>query len=287
MANHVLQYPVFFGDPARPAGTGATVTVTSAVDDSAAECFSVREGGTAVSNVVPVVNGFFRVYVPAGRYNLAASYQGKTIQLLDVEVGPIEVVTPALDPFIFDDAYSLGEHTISESGKRATFDENVTTALVMGPSAVAGKVYIEFEILDVYQSSVAVGFCKFPPSNYVDIPQPSGFIGANYDNYFSGYIQTRRDEYPLSNGDIIMIAVDFDNTKIWFGHNGAWLDSGNPAGATNPFYATSGSTSGANIASFDPEDEWRVCFWSTTWGSDVRILTPEDQVYTTPAGFNV
>jgi hypothetical protein len=48
----------------------------------------------------------------------------------------------------------------------------------------------------------------------------------------------------LSNGDIIMIAMDLDNSKVFFGKNGTWLDSGDPANGTNPAFS--------NVSSDDP-----------------------------------
>lgn len=43
---------------------------------------------------------------------------------------------------------------------------------------------------------------------------------------------------PYTGGDIIGVAVDLDNHKIWFSKNGVWQASGNPAAGTNPAYAT-------------------------------------------------
>ena len=43
---------------------------------------------------------------------------------------------------------------------------------------------------------------------------------------------------------IMMIAVDLDNSKIWFGANGSWWGSGNPVTGANPLY--SGFTIGGN-----------------------------------------
>jgi hypothetical protein len=40
-----------------------------------------------------------------------------------------------------------------------------------------------------------------------------------------------------SNGDIQMIAFDGDNGKIWWGKNGTWFASGDPAAGTSPGYS--------------------------------------------------
>jgi len=37
----------------------------------------------------------------------------------------------------------------------------------------------------------------------------------------------------ISNGDVVMIALDLDNKKIWFGENGTFFNSGDPAGGSN------------------------------------------------------
>jgi hypothetical protein len=41
----------------------------------------------------------------------------------------------------------------------------------------------------------------------------------------------------FSNTDILMVAVDADNGKVWFGKNGSWWNSGNPASGTTPAYS--------------------------------------------------
>jgi hypothetical protein len=69
---------------------------------------------------------------------------------------------------------------------------------------------------------------------------------------------------PLSNGDIIMCALDIDNGKIWWGVNGTFIASGNPSAGTNAaftnlsgfnltpaFFGGSGSSGGSTqIANF-------------------------------------
>jgi len=38
----------------------------------------------------------------------------------------------------------------------------------------------------------------------------------------------------FSAGDKMMIALDVDNKKVWYGRNGSWFNSGNPATGSNP-----------------------------------------------------
>jgi len=41
----------------------------------------------------------------------------------------------------------------------------------------------------------------------------------------------------FSNNDIIQIAIDMDNSKIWWGLNGTYPNSGDPATGSNPAYS--------------------------------------------------
>ena len=43
----------------------------------------------------------------------------------------------------------------------------------------------------------------------------------------------------VANGDIIQLAFDRDNYKLWVGRNNTWLESGNPAGDSNPLISGS------------------------------------------------
>jgi hypothetical protein len=42
--------------------------------------------------------------------------------------------------------------------------------------------------------------------------------------------------YSYTTNDVIMIAVDVDAGKFWYGKNGAWIESGDPASGTNALY---------------------------------------------------
>jgi len=55
--------------------------------------------------------------------------------------------------------------------------------------------------------------------------------GGSNDFRFNGSTETVNST-ACSNGDILMVAVDADNTKIYYGKNGTWMNSGNPAGGS-------------------------------------------------------
>jgi len=54
-------------------------------------------------------------------------------------------------------------------------------------------------------------------------------------------------------GDIAQIALDYDNGKIWFGKNGTWENSGDPANGTNPIF-TGITFTDATFFAFGPEN---------------------------------
>jgi len=65
----------------------------------------------------------------------------------------------------------------------------------------------------------------------------SGLVRYNGSDTSSGYS-------TYTNGDIIQIAFDIDNTKVWFGKNNTWQNSGDPANGTNASYTTWTTTYG-------------------------------------------
>lgn len=56
----------------------------------------------------------------------------------------------------------------------------------------------------------------------------SGGVGFQEDGVFVSYPSS-----TLADGDILNIAIDVDAQKLWYGKNGTWYNSGNPAAGTN------------------------------------------------------
>ena len=56
-------------------------------------------------------------------------------------------------------------------------------------------------------------------------------------DYCFGPSEYKSSGVTYANGDVYQCAVDFDANKIWFGKNGAWILSGDPASGTNPAWA--------------------------------------------------
>ena len=54
------------------------------------------------------------------------------------------------------------------------------------------------------------------------------------DIFLDGSDTNTNVDFTTAANDIIMVAFDADSKKIWFGKNGTWSSSGDPAGGNNP-----------------------------------------------------
>ena len=63
------------------------------------------------------------------------------------------------------------------------------------------------------------------------------FMQSNQDNGKSFHNNTLGSVYQTTSAnDILQVAVDSDAGKIWWGVNGTWVNSGDPANGTNAVY---------------------------------------------------
>jgi hypothetical protein len=125
----------------------------------------------------------------------------------------------------------------------AGFDGGKTTMLV--PSS--GKWYAEFEMTAERTSDPATHYFGILESDFLDFNasganiQGLGYIAAfNTNNSINKYnygAYTAWLSTTVTIGNTVMIAVDRDTGKIWWGHNGSWLDSGNPTAGTGEAYS--------------------------------------------------
>ncbi len=97
--------------------------------------------------------------------------------------------------------------------------------------ASSGKYY--WEILLTNASTFRVGVC-----NTSGVSEDLGNTANTWSYLNDGrvYHNSVAASYGVSatNGDIINVALDFDSGKIWYGKNGTWMASGNPANGLNP-----------------------------------------------------
>lgn len=61
-------------------------------------------------------------------------------------------------------------------------------------------------------------------------------LDSGPSNYFKSHSTLTSYSTAVSNGDVVQIAYDIDAGKIWFGRNGTWFASGDPASGANAAY---------------------------------------------------
>jgi hypothetical protein len=111
----------------------------------------------------------------------------------------------------------------------------------------SGKWYSEFKIDSGLYSVIGV---SFDPSELARNNQDCGYYSSGW-GYYQGLGTIRNNDAgssygdTLSAGDILGIALDLDNSKLYFAKNGVWQNSGDPtsgATGTGAVSITSGET---------------------------------------------
>jgi len=129
-------------------------------------------------------------------------------------------------------------HTYSNGNLDVTTSTSSYAALPAATSSIgvtSGKWYVEYS-----PTSLAAGCILGVTST------PSAFAYPGGDASSYGYYSVNGNKYnnasgssygnSFTTGDVIGIALDLDNGKIWFSKNGTWQASGNPASGTNAAY---------------------------------------------------
>lgn len=163
-------------------------------------------------------------------------------------------------------------------------DGNLTTTANFGDNCLAratsykssGKWYWEITtttLADGTESEIGIGTSAIVINDYPRIGssaygwswQCNGYYGHNGSFVSAGT--------SFTDGDIIQIALDLDSGKLWFGKNGTWNGSGNPATGANPVYT------GVSGNIFPMIDLYNSNAWTANFGASAFS-------YTEPEGFS-
>jgi hypothetical protein len=150
----------------------------------------------------------------------------------------------------------------------------------------SGKWYFELKLGALTSGGVGIGVWE---------PVVSGAAGARYyavdatNSTYSTGIGTPYATPPYGGaawaaGGVIGVAVDLDNSKIWFSRNGVYI-AGDPAAGTTPAYGVGSSTgiafAAANGMGWHPVASWNTADANT---STIQLLS-KTQTYSPPSGF--
>jgi len=139
---------------------------------------------------------------------------------------------------------------LSEGNTVSDLDNGTTNTSTTQFSA-NGKWYAEFKVTDLAGSNsyIRIGVVS-AEQNAVDLGGPNetyAFLGDGRK-----YVEGSASSYgsALNVNDIVMVALDTDNNKVWYGANGTWFASGDPSSNSNESHAIdSGPSFGFAIAS--------------------------------------
>jgi hypothetical protein len=143
----------------------------------------------------------------------------------------------------------------------------------------SGKWYFEGTV----NSGASVSFIGIEPSNTtifsdtVSASRVIGYSSTGYGYYSTGDKRNNNTDAAYGNsyttGDVIGVAIDLDNGKIWFSKNNTWQASGNPAAGTNPaFSSISAGTYIPGVTAYNSQG------WTLNFGQ-------RPFAYTAPSGF--
>lgn len=116
-----------------------------------------------------------------------------------------------------------------------------------------GKRYFEIQVGAVAGSFPIIGiYDKFAGSGdgllFPNTDHGWGLFASNGNKFHNGSSTSYGSS--ISNGDVVMVAVDIDAGKIWWGKNGTWFASGDPVAGTNAAYTNVANTVYAAMCGF-------------------------------------
>jgi hypothetical protein len=135
---------------------------------------------------------------------------------------------------------TLGNGNLEVTANTAAFQAVTGTVF-----ASSGKWYAEFT-QQVTATDQVIGIAA---DTFVPLSSGNRYIGRTADSYgiYSDGRKINNNVFTSYGtswavGDVLNVALDLDNGKVWFGKNGTWYASGNPAAGTNAaFTGISGS----------------------------------------------
>jgi hypothetical protein len=136
----------------------------------------------------------------------------------------------------------IGSGTLSNGNLQYTGGAASDTTRPSTFGVTSGKWYAEITVTSALSTSSSLGLAIYNQTavGTTNASQSRGYFytGQKFSN---GSVATYGSSF--TNGDIIGVAIDLDNGKVWFSKNGTWQASGDPAAGTNAAYTDLGTTS--------------------------------------------
>ena len=181
---------------------------------------------------------------------------------------------------VWNPLFNYVNKTITEGN--LNFNNTTTASPSLSTIGVnSGKWYAEFTFATSY-CNVGIANANLALSNYIGSDTNGfGLLSTNGNLYYNATAYAYGSSFTTS--DTMMLAFDVDNKKIYWGKNGTWFNSGNPATGTNAGVAPSGGTVTATI---DTTQLWFFATGTTSLPNGSIINFGQRPFsYTPPSGF--
>ena len=125
--------------------------------------------------------------------------------------------------------------TLSNGNLTASVGEVAWSSIRATAAKSSEKWYWEFTTGAFTDAVLGIAQSGMLLSNYVGLDSNGYGLWDNGQTYYNSLSIASP---PYYTGDIISVALDLDNAKIWWAINGTWIDSeANPATGVNPRYS--------------------------------------------------
>jgi hypothetical protein len=185
---------------------------------------------------------------------------------------------PTTVAMAFDPNHTSVNLTLSNNNLTVYFQtpvaNNILTYSTLGKAS--GKWYCELTY-DISDSDYLT-FGVVESDHSVETDSWAGDTALSYGIYAADgevYNDGNNSAYGsvITQGDILMMALNMDDGEIYWGLNGTWFSSGNPATQTNPAFTGLSGEKFVAVSLFSVDTQITVNFGATTF------------TYTPPSGF--
>ena len=212
-----------------------------------------------VSGLTFGTNGFYLDFENSGA--LGADVSGNTNNFTVNNLTAIDQSTDTCtnnfatwNPLILTETVTFSDGNLSMVKGATQYRGTLTTMIVE-----KGKWYAEIKVTNAVD--LQIGFMRadtlqdgarsiYLASSNIYWQDSNSTIAYTLNNGNQGNVTVTGGSNSVSTyttNDIIMLALDMDNGLAWFGKNGTWENSGNPASGSNAFNLNSDYTNGIGI----------------------------------------
>jgi len=254
-----------------------------------------------VSGLTFGTNGFYLDFKSSG--NLGNDANGGT-DLTETGLAAIDqsTDTPTNNFATFKSNHpAIANTAFSEGSLQFSSDGNVTTQAPASSSIAVstGKWYAEFKVIAESTRSGSYSYVGVAGTAlWVSAANNSYYIGGQADAIgyngnaavYSATNEVDGSETNYANGNIVGVAADFTNSKIYFSVNGTYINSGDPAGAANGYDipATAEGFYYFAVSVFGQNATWQANFGSPPYAISSSNADANDHgnfEYAVPSGF--